>query len=230
MLLFESDKAYSALLSEVLREQGFDVCVTTRPLQLADSLRRQDYRFCLLSLSSCEKDTLTLVREEQPSAVIIALAGEETDDIICRNYQLGINDFWRKSESVGLLVAKLKMWQSILEKDRLKQPLQLQIGEYYFDSVSRMLSLNGEHRKLTAKESELLLLLGRHQNQLVSRRQILRQIWREDNYFNARSLSVFIHRLRQYLKDDKHIQIICIAQKSYRLSVADETNEVVECL
>ncbi len=209
------------MLSNVLEEQGFGVTVVNRHLQLADQLRRQDYDFCLVALSACEKETVILIREEQPDAIIVTLVEDENDDYILLSYNNGANDHWRKSESAGILLAKLKMWQQRLLRNRQKQPLKIQIGEYQLDSVRRMLLYQNEERRLTAKENELLLLLGRNQNELVARRQILRQIWPEDNYFNARSLSVFIHRLRQYLSKDKHIQITCVAQKSYRLSVAE---------
>lgn len=222
LLLFDSDKAYTTLLTDVLQERGFSVLAVSRHLQLTDQLHKQDYELCLVSMSACEKETITLVREEQPDTIIICLVEDESDEQICLSYNNGANDHWRKSESVGVLLSKLNMWQQRLEKQKQKQPLTIQIGEYQLDSVRRILTYNDEERKLTAKENELLLLLGRNKNELVARRQILRQIWPEDNYFNARSLSVFIHRLRQYLSKDQRIQITCVAQKSYRLSVATE--------
>ncbi|HAX92523.1 MAG TPA: DNA-binding response regulator, partial [Bacteroidales bacterium] len=92
-----------------------------------------------------------------------------------------------------------------------------QIGGYTFDSKRQLLNFGDHQISLTTKESELLMLLYRHRNEILERNYALRNIWIDDNYFNARSMDVYITRLRKYLKKDPEVKILNIHGKGYRL-------------
>jgi len=92
-----------------------------------------------------------------------------------------------------------------------------QIGAYTFDANKQLLRKEEEEKKLTTKESELLKLLCTNKNQMLERNYALRTIWEDDSYFNARSMDVYITKLRKYLKDDPSIQIINVHGKGYKL-------------
>jgi len=94
---------------------------------------------------------------------------------------------------------------------------ELKIGRYIFDTHKQELRLDNKVQKLTTKESELLRLLYNHRNRILERNFALRTIWMDDNYFNARSMDVYITKLRKYLKDDPSVEIINIHGKGYRL-------------
>lgn len=91
------------------------------------------------------------------------------------------------------------------------------VGTYTIDVQKRLLILNGEAKKLTTKESELLILFAANANEVVDRRYALKMIWEDDNYYNARSMDVYICKLRKLLKDDPKIYIINIHGKGYKL-------------
>jgi len=91
------------------------------------------------------------------------------------------------------------------------------VGNYTFDPLKQMLIFSGEPVKLTTKESELLELLCRHRNEILERNYALKSIWIDDNYFNARSMDVYITRLRKYLKKDPSVKILNVHGRGYKL-------------
>ena len=97
--------------------------------------------------------------------------------------------------------------------------MQFELGNYHFDAQKQLLKINGEEKKLTTKESELLRLLCINQNALLDRNEALNEVWADDNYFNARSMDVYITKLRKHLKADERIQIINIHGKGFKLLI-----------
>jgi DNA-binding response OmpR family regulator len=96
---------------------------------------------------------------------------------------------------------------------------QFSIGAYEFDYVNQFLSLNGEDQKLTKKEADVLRMLCLHKNEVMNRELALKNIWGNDDYFNGRSMDVFISRIRKYLKQDENIQIINIHGVGFKLAI-----------
>ncbi|MDE5551491.1 MAG: winged helix-turn-helix domain-containing protein, partial [Bacteroidaceae bacterium] len=88
-----------------------------------------------------------------------------------------------------------------------------------------VLTINGKQEKLTTKEAELLTLLSNRQNELLQRDYALKTIWIDDNYFNARSMDVYITKLRKHLKDDPNVEIINVHGKGYKLVITDENHK-----
>ncbi len=93
------------------------------------------------------------------------------------------------------------------------------IGAYTIDVPKRMLTINGESTKLTTKESLLLILFAANANEFLDRKVALRMIWKDDNYYNSRSMDVYICKLRKLLKDDANVYIINIHGKGYKMIV-----------
>ena len=96
------------------------------------------------------------------------------------------------------------------------------IGKYMFDTQKQLLTIGQKQTKLTTKENELLSLLCSHANEILKRNDALRTIWIDDNYFNARSMDVYITKLRKHLKDDDQVEIINIHGQGYKLIIPDE--------
>jgi DNA-binding response OmpR family regulator len=95
------------------------------------------------------------------------------------------------------------------------------LGRFTFDTQKQQLIIDGRQTKLTTKESELLALLCAHANEILQREFALKTIWVDDNYFNARSMDVYITKLRKHLKEDSDIEIINIHGKGYKLIVPE---------
>lgn len=136
---------------------------------------------------------------------------------VVEGFESGGNDYVKKPFSMLELVARIK---ALLGKNRLlaaTTPAQVAIGHYSFDAVKQQLIFNASLQQLTARESEVLWLLYRHNQTLLTKQQILNAIWGDDNFFNARTLDVFITRLRKHLKQDPQVQIINVRGSGYKL-------------
>ena len=110
---------------------------------------------------------------------------------------------------------------------RSKESTLYKIGRFTFDTQKQLLTLDNKSdqaTKLTTKENELLALLCAHSNEILQRDYALKTIWIDDNYFNARSMDVYITKLRKHLKPDEQIEIINIHGKGYKLIVPEEDN------
>ena len=97
-----------------------------------------------------------------------------------------------------------------------------QIGKFTFDTQKQILSMGDNQEKLTTKEAELLTLLSNRQNELLQRDYALKTIWIDDNYFNARSMDVYITKLRKHLRDDPNVEIINVHGKGYKLVITED--------
>ena len=104
---------------------------------------------------------------------------------------------------------------------KMKECNVYKLGRFTFDTQKQQLIIDGRQTKLTTKESELLALLCAHANEILQREFALKTIWVDDNYFNARSMDVYITKLRKHLKEDSDIEIINIHGKGYKLIVPD---------
>ena len=96
------------------------------------------------------------------------------------------------------------------------------IGKYAFDYNIQQLSLNGDKHRLTTKENELLFLLVRHKNGLLERNHALSAIWGDANYFNGRSMDVYIAKLRKHLNEDERIKILNVHGKGFKLIAPED--------
>jgi DNA-binding response OmpR family regulator len=114
--------------------------------------------------------------------------------------------------------------QAVLRRTNKQVGLQSEqtefdIGSFHFNSASQMLGHNGQNQKLTTKESQLLRLLALHKNEILDRNYALKLIWHDDNYFNGRSMDVYIAKLRKYLKEDNKVEIVNVHGKGFKLLV-----------
>src|SRR6185312_7140061 len=100
-----------------------------------------------------------------------------------------------------------------------EQPTKFKIGTYDFDYTAQLISKNGTQQKVSTKEAELLRLLCLKKSEVLTREEALLSIWHDDNYFNGRSMDVFLSKLRKFLKDDPKVEIVNVHGKGYKLLV-----------
>lgn len=221
ILVCEDDPTVASLITEHLREQGYSVRLAVDGQEGLEAVLSGAYDLCLTDIAMPKMNGLEMISEVRKSGrtlpIIVVSVRASREDMIA-GYQAGCDDYVAKPFSMDILVYKI---QAILRRiKQLNEDCQttFQLGSLVFDSVHQ--TLNGQ--KLTGRESGLLLLLCQKQNQIVERSLILRSLWAADNYFASRSLSVYINRLRTYLKADASVRIAAIHGKGYKLVTSSE--------
>jgi DNA-binding response OmpR family regulator len=170
-----------------------------------------------------EMDGITLaneIRQLDANVPIIFLTAKNQKEDIIDGFKSGADDYVTKPFSMEELLYRI---EAILRRTsnaviNKKEDFYV-IGSYTFDTLKQFLVYKNQSIKLTTKESELLELLCRHRNEILERNYALKTIWIDDNYFNARSMDVYITKLRKHLKDDDRIQIINIHGKGFKLLI-----------
>ena len=153
-----------------------------------------------------------------PEMPIIFLTAKSMKEDVLEGFSVGADDYMTKPFSMEELISRI---EAILRRtqgsgQQYKQT-EFEIGKFHFDANKQLLILDGKSVKLTTKESELLKLLCNNANNVLERNFALKSIWIDDNYFNARSMDVYITKLRKYLKDDPSVEILNIHGKGYKL-------------
>ena len=175
-----------------------------------------------------KKDGFQLAQEIRSASVdvpIIFLTARQMKEDILEGFKIGADDYITKPFSMEELVFRIEAILRRVNGKKVKESTQYQIGQFMFDTQKQLLSIGDKNTKLTTKENELLSLLCSHQNEILQRDFALKTIWIDDNYFNARSMDVYITKLRKHLKDDPSIEIINIHGKGYKLIIPGQDDE-----
>jgi len=220
VLLAEDDENLGSLLREYLQAKAYDPCWVTDGDKAFKSFEKNKYDICVLDIMMPVKDGLTLAKEIRMidrDMPIIFLTAKSMKEDVYEGFSVGADDYITKPFSMEELLYRI---QAILRRTKgyndQKQTVY-NIGKYRFDSHKHILILGDQEQKLTTKESELLKLLCNNANQVLERNFALKTIWIDDNYFNARSMDVYITRLRKYFKDDPSVEIMNIHGTGYKL-------------
>ena len=155
---------------------------------------------------------------------VIFLTAKTLKDDVLEGFKLGADDYISKPFSMEELIMRIEAIIRRVKGKRIKENTVYKIGKFTFDTQKQLLTIDGNQTKLTTKESELLGLLCSHTNEILQRDYALKNIWIDDNYFNARSMDVYITKLRKHLKQDSSIEIINIHGKGYKL-IAPESDD-----
>lgn len=227
ILLCEDDENLGMLLREYLQAKGFssDLCPDGEAGYKA--FLKDKYDICVLDVMMPKMDGLTLaqeIRNVNSEVPIIFLTAKALKDDIVEGFKIGADDYITKPFSMEELVLRIEAVLRRVKGKKGKEVTNYKIGKFNFDTQKQTLTLGDKVTKLTTKESELLSLLCAHVNEILERNYALKTIWIDDNYFNARSMDVYITKLRKHLKDDPDIEIINIHGKGYKL-IAPEIEE-----
>ena len=153
---------------------------------------------------------------------IIFLTAKVLKEDILEGFKIGADDYITKPFSMEELVLRVEAILRRVRGKKNKEATVYKIGKFVFDTQKQLLTIGDKQTKLTTKENELLSLLCSHANEILQRDFALKTIWIDDNYFNARSMDVYITKLRKHLKDDDQIEIINIHGKGYKLITPEE--------
>ena len=227
ILLVEDDPNLGLLLQDYLQLKGkFEVVLCVDGDEGLRAFTKQEFDLCILDVMMPKKDGFTLGKEirkiNQNIPIIFATAKAMMEDKASA-YNLGGDDYITKPFRIEELLLRIN---ALLKRVAVKEtaestPAQtvFQIGDYTFDYTTQLIHYKGQQQKLSTKEAELLQLLCLKKNTVLTREEALLSIWHDDNYFNGRSMDVFLSKLRKYLREDPKVEILNVHGKGYKLLV-----------
>ncbi len=222
ILLCEDDENLGTLLREYLQAKGFDTELCQDGELGFRAFMKNKYDICVLDVMMPKKDGFTLAREiRQLNAEIpiIFLTAKTLKGDILNGFKIGADDYITKPFSMEELVFRIEAILRRVNRKKNNEATTYQIGSFVFDTQKQTLTRGEDVTKLTTKECDLLKLLCEHANEILQRDFALKTIWVDDNYFNARSMDVYITKLRKHLRPDSNVEIINIHGKGYKLII-----------
>ena len=229
ILLVEDDPNLGQLVQEFLTMKGYDTDRATDGNRGLELFMNGAYDLCLFDVMMPKKDGFTLAKEVRMGhrdVPIIFLTAKSMQEDTIQGFKAGADDYITKPFSMEELLLRI---QAILRRYQrvtdVVESTTYQIGSLSFDYPHQLLTRTPadanqpQSQKLTSKESELLKLLAQNLNQPVSRSFALKMVWGDDSYFNARSMDVYITKLRKYLKEDPNVQLVNVHGEGFKLIV-----------
>lgn len=225
VLLAEDDRNLGMILKAYLDANG---CITTlcqNGQEAWNAFGATDFDFCITDIMMPVMDGYALakqIKSVSPSMPLVFLTAKKENEDILEGFRLGADDYVTKPFSMEELLARLNATIRRSFDDGKPDKNLFHIGNIVFDYAHQTLTCGESVQKLTMKESELLRMFAMNFNQLVDRTSTLQKIWKDDSYFAARSMDVYITKLRKYLKVDPTVQIVNVHGVGFRLTVKNE--------
>jgi two-component system, OmpR family, response regulator len=221
LLLVEDDPNLGLLLKEYLLAKNFDVTLATNGEDGYKSFKDGRFQFVILDVMMPKKDGFSLaedIRGIDKQVPILFLTAKSMKEDTLKGFNVGADDYMTKPFSMEELLARIT---AILRRANVSEENEstYAIGKFTFLPLEQRLQLGAQTTKLTTKESDLLTLLCKNKNGILERNHALKAVWGDDNYFNGRSMDVYIAKLRKYLKEDPSIEIINVHGKGFKFLV-----------
>lgn len=225
ILLAEDDPNLGTLLQEYLEAKDFETVLCADGDKAFKTFSKQQFDFVLLDVMMPVKDGFTVAKEIRTinkKIPIIFLTAKSMKEDTLKGFNLGADDYITKPFSMEELLVRVNAVLRRTEAFQMAASEQqfFELGDFVFDHERQLLKYNEKEVKLTTKESELLHLLCLNKNGVLERNYALNAIWGDDNYFNGRSMDVYIAKLRKHLKPEPRIEIINIHGKGFKLLVS----------
>ena len=231
ILLVEDDQNFGDVLRSYLEMHDYHVTLATDGEAGLATHKKGEFDLCIFDVMMPKKDGFTLakeVREKDSEVPIIFLTAKTMKDDVLKGFKIGADDYITKPFNSEELLLRI---QAILKRSQQKEDpreeiKEFDIGSYHFNFPLRILTYSGpageSKDKLSPKEAQLLRMFCMYMNDILPRSEALTKIWGEDNYFTARSMDVFVTKLRKYLKQDTNIEIVNIHGNGFQLLVRAE--------
>jgi DNA-binding response OmpR family regulator len=224
ILLAEDDPNFGIVLRDYLELHDYAVTLCNDGCKGLTAFRKGIFDLCILDVMMPEKDGFTLARDIKklnPNVPLIFLTAKTLKEDMLEGFKIGADDYITKPFDSEVLLCKIRAILNRKAGTVTAKPEQAEfaIGQYLFQPKLRLLLHKGQEQKLSPKEADLLRMLCQHLNDVLPREEALHQIWHEDSYFTARSMDVYIAKLRKFLKEDPTVEIINIHGQGYRLCV-----------
>lgn len=227
ILLVEDDPNLGLLLQEYLQLKGkFEVVRCSDGDEGLIAFTKEAFDICILDVMMPKKDGFTLgkeIRKINPHIPLIFATAKTMIEDKTEAFTLGGDDYitkpFRIEELLLRINALLKRVSEHKNEETSAQQSSFQIGDFVFDVAAQQITYKENTQRLSTKEAELLKLLCQKQNQVLTREEALLAIWHDDNYFNGRSMDVFLSKLRKYLKADPKVEIMNVHGRGYKLFI-----------
>ena len=229
ILIVEDDIDLGHLLQQYLRLNHFQARQVFNGVEARAALLQQRYDVLIIDVMMPQEDGFQLAEKlvrNYPELPFLFVTARKMQEDVIQGLTLGAEDYIVKPFDADELILRLK---NILKRSRNTPEVQQRIfaiGNYQFDPQNMHLSIHSSSVLLTEKESQLLHYLCIHQNRLIKRTDILSYLWKEADFFNGRSMDVFISRLRKYLAEDPNVQIENVRGVGFRFLVKDKTTSL----
>ena len=224
-VLYVEDEPYLAkIVKESLEIRDFEVTLITDGERALAAYEHFQPDICVLDVMLPNKDGFTIgkeIRRLDPKIPIIFLTAKNQTQDVLKGFESGGNDYVKKPFSMEELIVRINNLMRITQgkAKELSPNTAVEIGQYTFYPQKFELHQNDQIRKLSHRETQLLRILSEHRNFAVNRRDMLKQIWGDDSFFNSRNLDVYIKKLRDYLKDDDKVKIVTLKGIGYHFVV-----------
>jgi DNA-binding response OmpR family regulator len=226
ILLVEDDPNLGLLLQDYLQLKGkFDVDLCKDGEEGLRNFTKKSYDLLILDVMMPKKDGFTLgkdIRKINAQVPIIFATAKGMIEDKTQAFNLGGDDYITKPFRIEELLLRINaLLKRVGNTDRQDEERQtsFKIGRYTFDYTQQIISIADGQQKLSTKEAQLLRLLCLRKNEVLTREEALLNIWHDDNYFNGRSMDVFLSKIRKYLKDDPEVEIINVHGRGYKLLI-----------
>jgi len=220
ILLAEDDNNLGLLLNSFIKAKGYQVELARNGKIALEKFNKGNFQFVILDVMMPEMDGFTVAKEirgiDQKVPILFLTAKTMKEDKL-QGFSLGADDYLTKPFSMEELVARIEAILKRTADSNTSVDRTFTIGKFSFDPETRILKIGDDENKLTTKENHLLKLLAKNKNDVLDRQAALRSIWGDDNYFNGRSMDVYIAKLRKILKADDSIEIMNVHGRGFKL-------------
>ncbi len=224
ILLAEDDPNLGLLLAEFLKKKGYGVTWAQNGDEALDCFVKGSFDLCVLDVMMPKKDGFSLAKDIRATHLdvpIIFLTAKAMEEDTLQGFKAGADDYLTKPFSMDVLVARMEAVLRRTKTDKVIPSLaeEINLGEFVYWPQKMKLIRAGVEQKFTPKENDLMKLLCENLGRPVSRSYALKLIWGDDTYFNARSMDVYMTKLRKMLKEDPRVQLVNLHGEGFRLSI-----------
>lgn len=219
VLIAEDDQDLGSVLSEFLKLNGFEVTLAINGVEAYERFQEKAHDICVLDVMMPDMDGFSLaglIKKHNPEVPFIFLTARSLKEDKLKGLKLGADDYITKPFDPEELVLRL---ENILKRSNISSKSILEFSKTVVDQDNMRITSNGESNNLTLKECELISYFFNNPNKIISREELLENIWGEDDYFLGRSMDVFISKLRKYISNDTQLQIRTVRGKGFILEL-----------
>jgi len=221
ILLAEDDTSLGTVLSNYLKAKSFDVTLCVDGEIALRRFKEQLFDFVILDVMMPVRDGFSVAKEIRTTDTeipILFLTAKSMKEDRLAGFDAGGDDYLTKPFAMEELLARINAILKRTYKEGKKETT-FTVGDVNYDYLQQTIDINGQKNKLTTKENELFYLLIKNQEEILDRNDALKHVWGDDNYFNGRSMDVYITKLRKYLVGSTQVEIMNVHGKGFRLLI-----------